>query len=792
MTSHKKLFIVESPVKARTIEKYLKGLDGTYVVRATKGHLADIPDSEKGVDIAAGFVPQYELTEQGKAVVSELRKELRGVTEVVLATDPDREGELIAAHVVEFLAPKVPVVRAVFHSVTKEAVLAALANPRDIDQALVEAAKTRRILDRLFGYRVTGVGRSLIRPNVTAGRVQSPALRLVVERELARLAFTSAPYCGIQLVTESEAIIEASLHALDGVRLATGKDFSAEGVVAGNVVLLSEGDAADIVGDLSALRSVVVADVTDKAATRKPQPPFVMSSLQQEAFNRLGMSVSEVERVAQKLFDASHISYPRADSDVHSPESRQEIRAYVAGEFGVGSLSVKERFTTSKKKNVQGAHEAIRPTRLAVRIPEGVTGRELALYQLIWRRTMASQMDDARGTTRTVHLHADAAGHRCHFTASTTVFVDPGFRTVYDDNHGDDGNGGGMSLPQLAVGQVLNIDTVSVTTHTTQPPARFTEASLVRELEERGIGRPSTYGKIVRKLHDNYVWTKPGERALVPTLTAFAVYRLLTQHFAALVDDEFTSAMEDDLERIADGGVMLRDAVLEEFFFGGREWPGLSVLVDQALEQADVSRLHVADLGAHPRTGEPVVVRPGRMRFKSFSPYIECGSRRVSIADHTALDELSIDTAVALLDAKETDTRHLGTDPESGLSVTVRPSKGTAGGHYLQIGDRGELKKGAKPRFVGVPNDTDISSLDLSAALEIIAADSKRRRLVGEHPQGGEVWAILGQYGPYVKWKKENRSLPEGDDIHSVTLERAVELLATPKSRRRRRPTPSS
>lgn len=788
MTSHTKLLIVESPVKARTIEKYLKGMADTYVVRATKGHLADIPDSADGVDVESGFVPRYELTKQGREIIAELRRELRGVDEVILATDPDREGELIAAHVVEFLAPSVPVARVVFHSVTKDAVLGALENPRSIDAALVEAAKTRRILDRLYGYRVTEVGRRLIRPNVTAGRVQSPALRLVVERELARLAFVPATYCGIAMVVAGTAPLEAELSLVDGARVAAGKDFTAQGVVTGDVVVLHEAEAADMVRHLAETGSVTVADVSDRAARRKPPAPFIMSSLQQEAFNKLGMAVSEVERLAQRLFDASHITYARTDNPVHSAESRQEIRAFIAREFGVDSLSVEERFTSSKKKLAQGAHEAIRPTRLSAKSPDGVTGRELDLYRLIWRRTVASQMNDATGTTRTIRLQADAGARHCEFAASFTVLSDPGFRVVFDDGENRDE----ATLPPVVVGESLKIDSVSVAGHVTQPPARFTEASLVRELEERGIGRPSTYGKIIRKLRDRYVWTRPGERALIPTLTSFAVFRLLTEYFSLLVEDDFTSAMEDDLERIADGGLALRDAVLEEFFFGGREWPGLQALVELATATADVGRLHVVDVGVHPRTGEPVVVRPGRMRDKTFSPYIECGSQRVSIADETALDELSLDRAVSLLDAKEADTRLLGVDPPTGLSIIVRPSRGGKGGHYLQIGDRGELKKGAKPRFVSVPNGIDAASLDIAAALEIIAAEATRRRLVGVHPEGGEIWAILGQYGPYVTWKKENRSLPDGDDIGSVSLDRAVSLLSAPKPRRRRRPTPSS
>jgi DNA topoisomerase-1 len=789
MTSHKKLFIVESPVKARTIEKYLKEeRDATYVVLATKGHIADIPEDERGVDVEAGFVPHYELTAQGAKVVAELRKELDGACEVVLATDPDREGELIAAHLVEFLAPEVPVVRVVFHSVTREAIRKALAQPMAINTALVEAAKTRRVLDRLFGYRVTAVGRKLVRPNVTAGRVQSPALRLVVERELLRLAFTSADYFGVDLSIGGASNFEAKLVSVDGTRIATGKDFSAEGVVSGEVALLSAADAERIVVDLLNEGTVTVVDLSEVKATRKPQPPFIMSTLQQEASNRLGMSVTEVERLAQNLFDAGHISYARTDNPVHSAESRLEIRGAVAAEFGVEALHPSERFVTSKKKNTQGAHEAIRPTRLSVKAPAGVTGRELALYELVWRRTLASQMDDAKGVTRTVRLRATADGQVCDFTATTTIYTEPGFRVVYPTL----GEGGESRLPELGVGEVLPVAAAAASPHSTQPPARFTEASLVRELEERGIGRPSTYGKIIRKLRDRYVWSRDGEKALIPTLTAFAVHRMLTLHFSLLVDDEFTSAMEDDLERIADGGVALRDAVLEEFFFGGESWPGLEALVDEAWSHADVSALHVLELGRHPETAEPIVVRPGRMRYKSFSPYVECGARRVSLDDQTCLEELTVERALALMDARDAETRVLGNDPDSGLSVLVRPSRGLKGGHFLQVGQRQELPKSTKPRFVTVPEGIDALSLTLGEALEICREDAKGRRVLGSHPEGGEVLAITGQYGPYVKWKKENRSIPEGEDVDSMTINRALELLALPVARRRRRATPRS
>lgn len=713
------LFIVESPTKAKTIQKYF---GDRFTVCATIGHIADISNADHAVDLANDFAATYELSSSGKKVIAELRKEMKNCDEIILATDADREGELIAAHVIEFLKPTIPVQRIDVLSITKSAIEEALLHPREIDINLVEAARTRRILDRLFGYQITDVSRKKVRGNTTAGRVQSPALRLVVEREYERIAFVSASYWDVVIHVATDPSFRATLtkisneHTDRNVRLvATGKHFDTSGRFTASpdeVIVVSEEVAQRIAGALTAGDALIaVSEIATKPAKRNPQPPFVMSSLLQAAGNRLGMSAAEVRSASQALFDRGHISYPRTDNPVHSPSSRKEIRSHIVKVFGADKVAPFERYASTKKKNTQGAHEAIRPTRLNVRQLSGVTPRQQALYDLIWQRTMASQMIEATGTTLTVTLTADLPSDTCEFTATGTTYSEPGFLAVYAIA-GEEDDEALAIFPALSVGDELSVSIAAAKEHRTLPPARFTEASLVRELEELGIGRPSTYTSIIEKLRDRYVWSKQGDRALIPTVTAFAVHRLLTTWFAGLIDYEFTNQLENDLDRVATDAAF-RTEILRAFFFGnGDDLVGLQTLVSDATDNTAWNEMFALELGAHPKTGENIVVRPGRwkQKTKTFSPYIECGDVQKSIPDQMAFDALSIDDVVALL---------------------------------------------------SLP------------------------RVLGQHPDSGvDVVAQLGPYGPYVKCGDDIRSLVKDGALFTVTLEEALDLLAQPKKAR--------
>ena len=712
------LLVVESPTKAKTIQKYFSD---RFIVCATVGHIADISNADNAVDLANDFATSYELTPAGKKVISELKKEMKKCDEILLATDADREGELIAALVVQFLKPTVPVKRIDVLSITKSAIEDALQHPREIDHNLVEAARTRRILDRLFGYQVTDVSRKKVRGNTTAGRVQSPALRLVVEREYERIAFVSATYSDVVIGVDCSPSFRATLTKVANDEtshiaraVATGKHFNNKGQLtasADEVVVVTEEVSSRIASALLESGShVTVSDVVSRPAKRNPQPPFVMSSLLQAAGNRLGMSSAEVRSASQALFDRSHISYPRTDSAVHTPSSRKEIRSQIAQTFGADKVAPFERYATNKGKNTQGAHEAIRPTRLHIQRLQGVTPRQQALYDLIWQRTMASQMIEATGTTLTVILTADLRTDVCEFTATGTTYSEPGFLAVYAVV-GEDDDDALATFPALSMGDVFPVATAEAKNHQTLPPARFTEASLVRELEQLGIGRPSTYAPIIEKLQDRYVWSKQGDRGLIPTITAFAVHRLLITWFGGLIDYEFTNQLENNLDRIAENA-SLRSEVLNEFFFGGGDVVGLQTLVSDAVDNTDWNEMFALELGEHPDTGEMLVVRPGRwsQKTKTFSPYLQCGDIKKSIPDQMVFDTLTVADAALLL----TLPRVLGQHPVSGVEVSVH----------------------------------------------------------------------LGPYGPYVKCGDEIRSLIKDGALFVISMDEALALLATPKKSR--------
>ena len=606
----KPLVIVESPAKAKTISKYL---GSTFDVRASVGHIADLPSKGLSVDVENSFKPTYELTERGSTVIKELKSALKDATELYLATDEDREGEAIAAHLFEYLKPKVPVRRMVFHEITKAAIEEAIAHPRDIDYKLVDAAEARRILDRLFGYEVSPILWRKVNRGLSAGRVQSPAIRLVVEREQERMAHISAIYWDLEAVTDSQPSFVATLQTLDGTRIATGKDFNEKGIAKEGVTVV-DGARAESLRDGLVGSPLVVRSVEDKPYRKSPKAPFMTSTLQQEGGNKLRITASEVMRIAQGLYEAGYITYMRTDAVTLSAEALSDVREQISKSFGEPYLPAEPRAYKSKVKNAQEAHEAIRPS-LPLRSPEEVSNElrpnELALYRLIWQRTLASQMTDALGTTVTMKLGAQSNGQDCEFSASGTTITFPGYRQVYQETEDDTEEESEALLPPLKVGDQVKISEVKALEHRTSPPARYTEPTLVKRLEEEGIGRPSTYASILGTIiNRGYVWKKG--QALVPSWTAFAVVRLLKDHFTTLIDFRFTATVEEELDEIAEGK-RVRDAWLGEFYYGnGKELPGLKPLVEHNIENIDAARLNAFHVGAHPETGEIIEARPGK------------------------------------------------------------------------------------------------------------------------------------------------------------------------------------
>lgn len=708
------LVIVESPTKATTIGKYLG--DG-YVVRATVGHIADIPTSGKAVDTANGFAVEYELTERGAEIVRGLRADLDRCSRVVLATDADREGEMIAWTVLHFLAPTLPVSRIEFHSVTKDALLQALANQRDIDMDMVAAARTRRILDRLFGYGVTDVARSRINQLATAGRVQSPAVCMVVERELERMAFVPARHWDVQLSSGTRPSFTARLRTVDGQRIAGGDDFGADGALKNDRLVLGPVRANEIALGLCGEWTLTVTGIQTKEATRNPRPPLTASSLYSQGTSAVGMSVAEIKAVSSSLYQKGHITYVRTDLAVHEPASRAAIKAAIAAEFGKEMVNPADRYTTVKGAKVQGAHEAIRPTDLQVRNPKGITPREQKLYIWIRQRTLATQMVPAKGTATTVTLRTEDPtdpGRWCEFVATGTVWHERGFLSAF----GDDGDGE-SPLPPLAEGQTVKVRSAEAVEHSTKPPARFTEGSLVDELKERGIGRPSTYDTIVRKLRDRFVVSRGKRSDLVPNATAFAVHRMLTGSFASLVDYDYTRRLEDILEGVATDGEDPQ-SVLHRFWFGDGDEPGLAALVQKFKDEVDPRDLYSLVLGTDPGTGETVTVRPGLAYGTRTAPFVEMGSERMTIKESTDLSSLNVEQVAGVLGGER--TRLLGV--HEGRNVYVRRN---LDGAYLQFGEAGgRKKKGEKatprPEFAPVPDDADATELTLDDAVASLTA----------------------------------------------------------------------
>ncbi len=788
-TSSKPLVIVESPAKAKTIGSFL-GSD--YDVRASVGHVADLPSKGLAVDVDNHFKPTYELTERGAKVVKELRQLVKQASALYLATDEDREGEAISWHLYENLKsaikPGVEVHRVVFHEITKAAIGHAFANPRDLDIGLVDAAETRRILDRLFGYEVSPVLWRKVNRGLSAGRVQSPTVRLIVERERERIAFVSAGYWGIDLVSATSPSFTANLLELDGVRIATGKDFDDTGRPSDKVTVLGESAAVSLVDRLRSA-TVTVRSVDDKPYRSSPKAPFMTSTLQQEAGRKLRLSAQQVMRTAQGLYERGFITYMRTDSVVLADEALDAVRAQIGQDYGSDFVSSSVRRYASKVKNAQEAHEAIRPT-LPLRSPDSVAGQlsgpDLALYRLVWQRTLASQMADAAGVTVSIRLGATApsAGSEpaadCTFAASGTTITFPGHRKVYEESTDDDGESGDDKealLPSLTVGDTVAVTDLVPGGHETTPPARYTEASIVKKLEELGIGRPSTWASIIQTVQDRgYVWKKG--QALVPTWTAFAVVSLLERHFGELVDYTFTAGVEEELDEIA-GKSLSKDVWLHAFYFGDAERGdlgelGLKRLIEQNIVDIDAAAINSFPIGADPTTGEVVNVKPGK-----YGPYVKRGDDTAGVPDNLAPDELTIDEALRLLSMPKSD------EPIGEWEGHPVFAKNGRYGPYVQWGTMDEPPEGlAKPKMVSLFKTMALEHITMRDALDLLSLP----RSIGTDPNDGvEILANNGRYGPYVQKDKDYRTIDNEERLLTITLDEAVQIFSQPKQFRRGR-----
>ncbi|MGK2949592.1 MAG: type I DNA topoisomerase [Acidimicrobiales bacterium] len=774
----KYLVIVESPAKARTIGGFL-GAD--YVVDSSMGHIRDLPAKGLNVDTEHDFAVEYEVHASKKETITRLKKALKGVDELLLATDEDREGEAISWHLLEVLQPKVPVKRMVFHEITQAAIEHAIEASRDVDHGLVDAQESRRIVDRLYGYPVSEVVWRKIRTGLSAGRVQSPSVRLVVERERERMAFVAASYWDLAASFPTEPGFTASLATLDGHRVAGSRDFDSTGRTKRDDVAVLDETAALGLRDRLEGQPFTVASVETKPYTSRPKPPFITSTLQQVGGSRLRMSARQVMSIAQGLYEEGYITYMRTDSTTLSNTAITAARQIIERQFGQEYLTPEPRVYAKKSKNAQEAHEAIRPAGDAWRSPDQLRselrGDQLRLYELIWQRTLASQMPDARGNTVTARIGASTTdGAATEWTASGRTITFPGWQAVYGfsgDDAADDA-GEEAKLPALTENQQLPAPAVSADGHTTQPPSRFTEATLVKTLEEKGIGRPSTYASIMQTIQDRgYVWKKG--QALVPTTDAFAVVSLLEQHFSHLVDYEFTARMEDDLDEIA-GGRQQRVPWLHKFWFGNGD-PGLLAMKAKALEEADAEAINTIPLGVD-ENGESIVVRNGR-----YGPYLRRGEDTASIPEDLPLDELTIDKAVEILSAPKGGVP-IGEDPETGLPVYAKSGRF---GPYVQLGDADTLPPDTKPKMSSLFQTMSLSTITLEEALQVL----RLPRVVGPHPDdGGEIVAANGRYGPYVKWGEETRSVDSEEQLLTISVDGAVKVLAEPKKFGRRKAAP--
>ncbi|MGW4866250.1 type I DNA topoisomerase [Streptomyces chartreusis] len=808
----RRLVIVESPAKAKTIKGYL---GPGYVVEASVGHIRDLPNGAAevpdkytgevrrlGVDVEHDFEPIYVVNADKRAQVKKLKDLLKESDELYLATDEDREGEAIAWHLQEVLKPKVPVKRMVFHEITKSAIQAAVANPRQLNQKLVDAQETRRILDRLYGYEVSPVLWKKVMPRLSAGRVQSVATRLVVERERERIAFRSAEYWDLTGTFSTgragdpsdPSLLVARLQTVDGRRVAQGRDFDSLGQLkSANTLHLDEANARALAAALEQTQ-FAVRSVESKPYRRSPYAPFRTTTMQQEASRKLGFGAKATMQVAQKLYENGYITYMRTDSTTLSDTAVAAARAQVTQLYGADYLPPQPRTYAGKVKNAQEAHEAIRPSGDRFRTPAetGLTGDQFKLYELIWKRTVASQMKDATGNSVTVKIGGTAAdGRDVEFSASGKTITFHGFLKAYVEG-ADDPNAElddrERRLPQVSEGDRLGAEEITVDGHATKPPARYTEASLVKELEEREIGRPSTYASIIGTILDRGYVFKKGT-ALVPSFLSFAVVNLLEKHFGRLVDYDFTAKMEDDLDRIARGEAQ-SVPWLKRFYFGegtdngnaaeagngdGDHLGGLKELV------TDLGAIDAREVSSFP-VGNDIVLRVGR-----YGPYIERGEKdsenhqRADVPEDLAPDELSVELAEELL-AKPSGDFELGADPKTGHQIIARD--GRYGPYVTEVLPEGTPKTGknaVKPRTASLFKSMSLDTVTLEDALKLMSLP----RVVGTDADGVEITAQNGRYGPYLKKGTDSRSLQAEEQLFTITLEEAQAIYAQPKQRGR-------
>lgn len=827
----RRLVIVESPTKARKIAGYL---GSNYIVESSRGHIRDLPRAAAdvpakyksepwarlGVNVDADFEPLYIVSPEKKSTVTELKGLLKDVDELYLATDGDREGEAIAWHLLETLKPRIPVKRMVFHEITEPAIRAAAESPRDLDNDLVDAQETRRILDRLYGYEVSPVLWKKVAPKLSAGRVQSVATRIIVQRERERMAFRSAEYWDIAAELDASVsdptaqppVFNARLVSVDGQRVATGRDFDSLGTVRkpDEVVVLTESSAGALVSGLQGA-TLAVSSVEEKPYTRKPYPPFMTSTLQQEAGRKLRFSSERTMSIAQRLYENGYITYMRTDSTTLSQSAINAARTQAAQLYGEQYVHPSPRQYTRKVKNAQEAHEAIRPAGDTFATPDAVRRElendEFRLYELIWQRTVASQMADARGTTLSLRISGQAAsGEQVTFSSSGRTITFAGFLKAYveslDEQAGGEADDAERRLPNLTQGQRVQANQLIPDGHSTNPPARYTEASLIKALEELGIGRPSTYSSIIKTIQDRGYVHKKGS-ALVPSWVAFAVIGLLEHHFGRLVDYDFTAAMEDELDAIASGNER-RTNWLSNFYFGGDHGVdgsiaragGLKKLVGGNLEDIDAREVNSIKL-FDDSEGRAINVRVGRN-----GPYLErmiedpdnpgeLKPQRANLNDELTPDELTLELAEKLFSTPQ-EGRSLGIDPETGHEIVAKD--GRYGPYVTEVlpppdepedgvgAKKGKKPTGPKPRTGSLLRTMDLETVTLEDALRLLSLP----RVVGVDPSNGEeITAQNGRYGPYLKRGTDSRSLATEEQMFTISLDEALKIYAEPKRRGR-------
>lgn len=796
-----KLVIVESPAKARKIGGYLG--DG-YVVEASVGHIRDLPQraadipkeykkiawAKEGVDIENDFAPLYVINPDKKAKVAELKELMKSAEELILATDEDREGEAIAWHLVETLQPKIPIKRMVFNEITKEAILEAVSNTRDLDYHLIDAQETRRVLDRLFGYRLSPVLWKKVMPRISAGRVQSVATRLIVEKERERMAFISSVWWDLAAVTALG--FNARLLEVDGKKVAATSDFGADGAVKekslANIVLLDEAGARGLVESLKS-SSLSVKSMEESPRTERPKPPFTTSTMQQDAGSRLGWGAQITMRIAQRLYENGYITYMRTDSVSLSQQAIDAARKAAKALYGADHVADSPRAYSGKTKNAQEAHEAIRPAGESFKTPGELAPElsrdEFALYDLIWKRTVASQMADAKKMQMRVDFDATTNNHKSTiFRANGSVITFPGFLAAYDDIVSDenkDEESADKRLPAMTLGQSVKVDEYTCEGHETKPPARYTEPTLVKKLEELGIGRPSTFASIIQTIQDRGYVYKRG-RALVPTFLAFSVTGLLEMHFTKLVDYEFTASMEDDLDKIASGEATRSDW-LRDFFYGVDGQPGLNEL-SADLGVIDARATNTMNLSPE------IEIRVGR-----YGAYLQQnlpGEERklANIPESLAPDELTLAKAIELLEAPSGE-RELGIDPETNLPIIAK--SGRFGPYITEVLPEVPVEltaSGKKKKKKADAPKAKTASLLSTMALDTVTYEDALKllslpRTLGTNAAGDEITVQNGRYGPYLKAGVDSRTLTSEEQLFTMTLDEALEIYSKPKERRR-------